>query len=103
MRRWTTPTQKFILHGVELTNCDVYLTIQQNKSVETFKNPLITVENGDTILEFDFTQLDTSKFNVGGANVQVNWVTPSNKRWATDIAKIRITKNLLQQEVTYDG
>ena len=101
MRRWTTPTQRFLIHGVELTNCHVYLTISQGKNLVTFTDPVISVVDGDSLVEFDVTQQVTSQFNVGSADAQINWVTPSNKRMATDIYKIAITKNLLQEEVQY--
>lgn len=101
MRRWTTPTQKFIIHDVDLTDSNVYLTILQNNQTQTFTNPIVTYSEGNSILEFDFSQLQTSSFVVGSASAQINWVTPNNKRFATDIKTIRITKNILERELHY--
>ena len=101
MRRWTTPTQRIVIHDVDLSNCDIYLTVNQGKNSVTFKSPIVSTSDADTILEFDLTQKDTSGFSVGTATIQINWVTPNNKRFATDTATIKITKNLLEREVTY--
>lgn len=103
MRRYTTPTETVILRGANLTECDIYVTYRQGSKVILTVNDIESTFDGtDTILTYELSQQDTAKFKAGAGTIQVNWITPENKRDATDEKPIdAVTRNNLEVVLVY--
>lgn len=102
MRRWTTPTHELVVEGVDLTGCDVYVDYKQGSRTRRVKcEP--EYDGSDTVLEVTWTQEQSAVFKPGEVEVQVNWITEAGDRDATKIATFEATRNLLNEEVAFDG
>lgn len=107
MIRYTTPTHTLIVGGVDLTDCDVYVSYRQvkgsskNANSADIDDPTVAYDGTDTVITVPLTQLQTGGFTPGRAQVQVNWITSSGIRRATEIATINVTDNLLQEVIEY--
>lgn len=98
IRKWTNPTQKVIVKGADLSQAKVFVTFRQDCNVLTIEDPTAEYDGEDTTLYVPLEQIQTGSFNTSYVNVQVNWVA-GDKRYATDIAPVRLTPNLLPEEV----
>lgn len=91
MIKWTTPRVK----------CSIPPDLPLDYVLVTFKQGAIVVEKTvvaeqieDGVFYIDFTQEETSQFNVGlGVDVQINIMSGST-RLASRILKVTATKNL---------
>ena len=102
MRRWTTPTHELVVEGVDLTGCDVYVDYKQGSRTRRVKvEP--SFDGTDTLLEVEWTQEQSAVFKPGDVEVQVNWIHPHGERDATEIVTLEATRNLLNEEVAFDG
>lgn len=100
MIRYTTPTERYSLKGIDLTNADVYVTYEQGCKTETFRPDSVVydAETETSLIEVGFTQLESAGFSVGNANVQVNFVM-DGKRDATTIETVYVGRQLLEKEL----
>ena len=98
MRQYTTPTLTLTIKDQLLSGFDdVYVTVQYSGGVYQFHDPSYTVGEKDTVISIPFTQLQTSKLKTGEKiAVQVNWME-DGKRYATNIAYLTATENLLKE------
>lgn len=106
MRRYTTPTITLRIDNIDLTGLDVYVTFRQGCRSVTKNEDEITVSYTDsqTVIDVFLDQSETALFQVGKrCEVQVNWVASGDVRLATKTKAIKITENLLEREVDYDG
>ena len=101
MRTYTTPTHHLEIEGVDLTDCNVYVTYRQGTSTITKQVEPVIVD-GSTTLSVTFTQAETATFGLGLVEVQVNWVYPNGARDATEIEGVEMLRNLLESELSYD-
>ncbi len=101
MIQWTTPTNKHILKGIDLTGCDVWVSYEQGKVELDIKATDVTFDGTDTTLTVRFTQEQTASFKVGNVKFQVNWVYPDGTRDATNQKVTQIEPNLLNKVVEY--
>lgn len=98
MRRYTTPVLPLIVQGVDITDCDVYVTIAQKTHVLTVDDAAMELDgDGNTIITVDLSQFDTAEFREGSAKVQVNYIDGQGRRNATEEAVITIGGNLLDK------
>lgn len=105
MVRYTTPTFTLTLKNVNLTGYQIYVSIQQGSTIITldYENISLNIVNGNSVLTFELTQEESSKFDYHNkANVQVNAINSDNHRVATDIMEIDILKNLIDKEIEYE-
>ena len=99
--RGTTPTFTLTLpqsfEGDLTTAKNVYATFQSGyKSVTKEGEDLeITTRSVSVFL----SQEETLSFGVGEVEIQLNWTTATGKRFASDVTKYQITKQLLQRVV----
>ena len=101
MRRYTTPTLKLIVEGVDITETRVFITMAQQRQSLTLDAQDMAYDGSDTTITVDFTQEQLANFSEGRAQIQVNWVDANNKRNATSAASVAILGNLLERVVEY--
>lgn len=101
MIRYTTPTHEHKVKGIDLTGCDVYVSYQQGLTSVDVKAQSVSYDGEDTTITVPLTQLQTAKFKVGKAEVQINWIYQNGKRDAVNAKEMEITKNIMQRVVGY--
>lgn len=101
MIQYTTPTNRHIVKGIDLTGCDVWVSYEQGKRELDIKAADVTFDGEDTIVTVKFTQEQTSAFKVGDVKFQVNWVYPDGTRDATSQKTTKMEPNLLNKVVEY--
>lgn len=101
MRRYTTPTIEVTVEGVDLTGCEIWVTLwQQGTEVTTRPGANdVAYDGSDTTITVGYTQEQTASLDEGRAKVQVNWVDGEGRRNATAIAAIQVSGNLLGRTV----
>lgn len=101
MIQYTTPTDVCVVHGIDLTGCDVWVSYQQRKAELDVKASSVTYDGEDSTVSVELTQEQTAKFKAGTVEMQVNWVTPQGKRDATTKKSQEVLVNLLERVVEY--
>ena len=101
MIRFTTPTHEHKVKGIDLTGCDVYVSYEQGLASVDILADDVVFDGNDTLVTVSLTQLQTSKFRVGKADVQINWVYFDGVRNGTTVKQVEITPNLLKRVVSY--
>lgn len=104
MINYTTPTISLTVEGIDLTGKDVYVTLEQGCHQLTKKgNDLaVTIEDTDTNIALTLTQEESAIFDFNrNASIQVNWISSNGVRSATDIKKIDVMRNLLDEVIEY--
>lgn len=106
MRRFTTPALPMTV-PVDLTGADIYVTIKQGqRKLQKTGADVVSVydsESEKTTLTVTLTQEETGAFLAEKqATVQVNWIFSDGTRSATNIKKIDVTENLLNEVIEYD-
>ena len=108
MINYTTPTIQLTIEGKDISSHDIYATLEQGAveltktgndlSVQTDTHGQIT----DTIITFVLTQLESASFDfTRSVSVQVNWISSSGVREATNIQTIPVMRNLLAEVIEY--
>ena len=108
MINYTTPTITLTVVGVDLSEQEVYVSLEQN-SVELTKTGndlMITTETVQQVttstITFVLTQAESAAFAYAKpVNVQVNWIDALGIRDATDIQSIPVMRNILDEVLTY--
>lgn len=109
MINYTTPSITLEVEHIDLTdNQDVYVTIVQGQTELTKKGSDLTISYNDqsemSIIVFKLSQEESASFQFSrSAQLQVNFINSSGIRDATNIAKIDVLKNLLDEEISYGG
>lgn len=106
--RGTTPVFSLDLEGVDLGECTVIVTIDQNGTqvIKSGDNliiePLVQDDEiiGQTVNVF-LSQEDTLEFDVGQADVQVRWIDGSDNAFASEIGTVRFDRVLLEEVIKY--
>ena len=108
MINYTTPTISLIVDGVDLSGMDVYASLEQGSKEltktgdELIIEPIVGEETTDTKITFTLTQEESASFDFGKrVSVQVNWVSSSNVRDATEVKTIPVMRNLLDKVIHY--
>lgn len=108
MINYTTPTIALTVEGVDITSCDVYVSLEQGSTELTKKGTELTLatetvgHNTNTNISFTLTQKESGSFNYNRpVSLQVNWINSSGVRSATEIKGIPVMKNLLAEVVEY--
>lgn len=105
MRRFTTPSLPMTV-PVDLTGADIYVTIKQGqRKLQKTGEDVVSVydsESGKTTLTVTLTQEETGAFLAEeSATIQVNWIFADGTRSATNIKKIDVSENLLNEVIEY--
>lgn len=108
MINYTTPTINLIVEGVDISTQDVYVTLEQGAHELTKKGAelTITTETGEggtnTNISFVLSQTESASFKFNASvSVQVNWISVSGVRAATEIKAIPVMRNLLGEVIEY--
>ena len=108
MINYTTPTIELTVEGVDLTAQDIYVSVEQGAKELTKTGADLTVEAEtvgqvtNTNISFTLTQEESAAFQYGKqVSVQVNWISVSGVRAATEIKNIPVFKNLLAEVIEY--
>lgn len=108
MINYTTPTISLTVEGVDLSGMDTYVSLEQGQKELTktgedlIIEPIIGTETTDTKITFTLTQEESAFYDFGkSVSVQVNWVSSSNVRDATEIKTFPVMRNLLDKVVEY--
>ena len=103
MIQWTTPTHRHIVRGVDLSAYDVYVSYKQGRNELSVPAHEVTYDGSDTTVTVDLSQRQTGSFKAGTVKVQINWVTPDQKRDAVLVKSVEVDENLMAKEVKYVG
>lgn len=110
MINYTTPTISLAVEGVDLSGMDVYVSLEQGQKELTktgddlIIEPIIGEGTPDTSIVFTLTQEESAAFDFGkSVSVQVNWLSSSGVRDATEIKTISVMRNLLAEVIEYGG
>lgn len=103
---WTTPTLTEAVEGVDLTDMDLYITVQQMSPSGSLRARLTASAEGeydgtDTYVTATFTQGQTGQLRKGRASVMVNAVG-DGERYATDPIDIDVDLNEIPEALEVD-
>lgn len=104
MIKYTTPTISLIVEGVDITAHDIYVTLEQGTTelIKTGSDLIVSTDEGDTSIIFTLTQEESAMFDYNNrAAIQVNWITSTGVRSATEIKSIGVLRNLLDKVIAY--
>lgn len=97
--RYTSPPITLLVKGVNIVAAEIYVTVKQG-NVEfdrTGTQLSVSASGSDTQIIFYLSQEEAAKFNIkANAEIQVNWIS-GGTRYATEIKKVRIYNNLLEE------
>ena len=104
MIRYTTPYIKIRVKDIDLTTgYRVWVSLKQASETQTFEVSDLTLEEGNTIIEFQLSQEQTGSFDTKAPVIlQVNWIDRDGHRNATGRVTTNVSGNLLNRVVTYD-
>lgn len=104
MINYTTPTITLTVEGVDLTGQDVYVSLEQKPAelTKTGSDLTITTETHeqvtDTVIELTLTQEESAMFKPNNQVwLQVNWISQTGRRAATEIKSFPALVNLLDE------
>lgn len=108
MINYTTPSISLTVEGVDLSDQDVYVSLEQGP-IELTKSGsalIISTETHsqitDTSIVFTLSQEESATFNFGkSVSLQVNFINSSGVRDATEIKTIPVMRNLLDEVIAY--
>lgn len=104
MINYTTPTISLTVEDIDLTGKDVYVTLEQgsHQLTKAGSQLSISMEEADTVIYMTLTQEESAMFDYSkNVAVQVNWISSDGVRSATDIKKIDVMRNLLDEVIEY--
>ena len=96
MVRGTTPTFRatFTDETLDLTNTNnVYVTFKQGENLITKSGEALEV--AEKQVDVFLSQEETLRFKEGYAEMQVNWTYEQGKRACSNVATVRVGKNLV--------
>ena len=108
MINYTTPTISLVVEGVDITDKDVYVTLEQGRMELTKSGEELTIaaetvsQQTNTNISFMLTQEESASFKFNSSvAVQVNWISAQGVRAATEIKTVSVMKNLLDKVIAY--
>lgn len=102
MIRYTNPPITLTVKGKDITDAEVYATIEQNDYRVTKSGADLEMEavGDDTEIAFTLTQEESALFDASRlTKVQVNWIDGDGMRHATKMANIQVFDNLLDEVI----
>lgn len=97
--RYTTPTEHLVIKGVDLSACEVMVSMSQGVRQLDLVADDVTYDGSDTHIYLHLSQAQSATFFKGNVRVQVNWISPDGKRDATLEGDIPWHGNLLDKVV----
>lgn len=109
MYRGTTPTLPIRIHGIDLTQAKIFLSIRGEEEESTFtlttpEDFTVTYDREEDMTsgEVTLTQEETLKIKPGSCKAQLRFVFPDGKAGATPDAVIGMKDVILKGVITYD-
>lgn len=105
MINYTTPTITLTVEGVDITQHNVYVSLEQGvrELTKTGSDLILQSQQTDTVITFTLTQEESASFDFRkNVSIQVNWITSGGVRAATEIKSIDVMRNLLDEVIQYD-
>lgn len=102
MIRYTNPPITLTVKGKDITDAEVYATIEQGDFRITKSGSDLDMNEvgGDTEIAFTLTQEESALFDASRlTKVQVNWIDDQGMRYATKMANIQVFDNLLDEVI----
>lgn len=101
MIRYTTPTHEHVVHGIDLSGYDVYVSYRQGSKTLNVKADAVSYDGTDSTVTVSLSQPQTGRFRAGKVRVQINWVTSDGKRNAVRPKDMDMDDNLMERVVAY--
>ena len=103
MIRGTTPYCVLTVHGSDLTDKTVYVTMSQDGKKLTLTGDRLRMayKDGATAIVVCLTQQETLNFRVGGMDAQVKWIDAQGNADGTVIKQLRVDRALLEEVIRY--
>lgn len=107
MIQYTTPSITIFVEGASIGQSDrVIVSFEQRCRHETvsFDVPASDVtssQEGVTLVTATLTQAESGRLSPGDATAQVNWITSGGERKACEPVAFKVTRNLLDEVITY--
>lgn len=104
MINYTTPTISLVVEGVDITDKDIYVSLEQGLTelTKTGSDLIVEAEEADTKISLTLTQTESALFDYNkNVSVQVNWIDSDGVRAATEIKTIGVMRNLLDEVISY--
>lgn len=102
MRRYTDTTIALTVEGIDITNCECWVTFKQQdrEIVKTDDSLSKKYVEPDTVVVCELTQDETALFrDTINCNVQINWKSDKSLRTASTIGLLPVDKNLLERKL----
>lgn len=110
MINYTTPTISLTVEGIDLSGMDTYVSLEQGAKkltktgADLIIEPVIGEETTDTSIILTLSQAESASFDFGrNVSIQVNWISSSGARDATELKTIPVMRNLLDEVIEYGG
>ena len=97
MINYTTPTIVLTVEGVDLTDMDVYVTLEQGAHELTKTGEDLVVQ--EKTIGVYLTQDETLSLPNGYTYIQINWTYDGSKRMCSNLIPIKTNYNLLDRAV----
>lgn len=101
MIQYTTPTHSYVVEGIDLSGCDMWVSYQQGDAKLDVKATTVSYDGIDTTATVNLSQEQTGAFEPGTVKVQLNWVYPNGKRDAVSVKSIDVGRNLIPRVMGY--
>lgn len=107
MIQFTTPAVTLTVKGVTFDGTEkVWVSIRQKTGGGTenkidIDDATVDTSGTDPVITFTLTQEQTASLSLGAALIQVNWITTTDERGATDIVTVNVGRNLLDEVKAY--
>ena len=105
MRRGYAGPMNAFVHGADLTNCTIYLTIKARgrEITKTGDELSVAYNDGVTSIAFMLSQQETLLLPEGTAEVQVRYVNADESADVTVISQFTVERVLKQGVIPYNG
>lgn len=100
MTRGTTPTLRFHIQGIEVSEIDkAFITLKQIHKDLTKTIEDIQIDNEGNIISTELKQEETLYFDNGQLEIQIRIITKAGKVLATPVKKTTMQKILLDEVI----
>lgn len=105
IRQWTTRTQVFRVLGINLTDYDVYLTIDKfgKQIIKSPSDLTVEADGEDTLVKVTLTQEESGSIGTGTVVCQINYIDQYGMRDATEEFSVDVYANRLKKVIEYVG
>lgn len=109
IRRGSTPILTITAENIDMRDCTVYVTLKQEGIVQITKRTdtngavWMEYEEPNTIINVTLSQADTMQLKPGRTLIQLRWIEEDGTAHVSDIARIEMSKTLLEGVIAHVG